>query len=207
LKYNRAKPKTFVVDYYPAVKSAKEKKVDINYIILHRGNKKVVENLIANGVDFIVLKKDTLVDVICQKVESINFSRQPYEGHFVHHNFQMTYLPIQELFFEGNIIIDINQYARNYILESFISESPGSFFRWNYFDAFLQQKEHFSGYLFEETALQLLTELPELAKTFELKKREDTDFANNSYAQLNWIYTNSRYYEKEHMRLPVFFVK
>jgi len=207
LKYNREKPMTFIVDYYPTLKPTQERKIDFNYILLHKGNKKVLENLAANGVVFIEIKKDTLIDVVCQKVESINFARQPYEGHFVHSDYNVELKPIQELFFAGDIIIDINQYARNYLLEAFVSESPGSFFRWNYFDAFLQQKEHFSGYLFEETALQLLAESPELTKTFETKKREDTDFKNNSYTQLNWIYTNSRYYEKEHMRLPVFFAK
>ena len=39
---------------------------------------------------------------------------------------------------------------------------------------------------------------------FEQKKKDDKEFAANSWAMLYYIYTNSKYYEKTHNRYPIF---
>jgi hypothetical protein len=66
------------------------------------------------------------------------------------------------------------------------------------------QKEYFSDYLFEDTAIEVLKENSVLRKAFEAKKKEDSTFAKDGPAQLDFIYRNSKYYETTHMRLPVF---
>ena len=65
------------------------------------------------------------------------------------------------------------------------------------------QKEYFSSYVFEETALELLEADPSLAKAFQAKKEADPTFAKNARAQLDFIYKRSPYYEKTHQRYPV----
>ncbi|HET8753243.1 MAG TPA: hypothetical protein VFM59_02700, partial [Salinimicrobium sp.] len=77
-------------------------------------------------------------------------------------------------------------------------------FNWNFFDSVLQQKEHFSPYVFEEVAEEILEDYPEIEDEFLAKKEEDTEFNQNWYAQLEWIYKKSEYYEKTHLRYPVF---
>ena len=39
---------------------------------------------------------------------------------------------------------------------------------------------------------------------FKLKKEQEIDFAKNAQAQLNWIYKQSKHYEKEHMIYPIY---
>lgn len=39
---------------------------------------------------------------------------------------------------------------------------------------------------------------------FETKKSTDTAFANNCYAQLDWICMYIDHYEKAHMKYPVY---
>ena len=78
-----------------------------------------------------------------------------------------------------------------------------SYLRWNFFDIIFQQKEHFSAYVFEETAAALLAEDEDLKQRFQTWKTANPKLAKNNYACLSFIYQNSPYYEKEHLRYPV----
>ena len=71
----------------------------------------------------------------------------------------------------------------------------------------MQQKEHFSPYVWEDNAIELLDNNPDLKAEFESKKETDKTFANNWYAQLNWIYKQSHHYEKAHLQYPVYRIK
>ena len=66
------------------------------------------------------------------------------------------------------------------------------------------QSRHYGAYVFEDKAAAILEENPVLRQELELKKRQDEDFNKNASAQLEWVYTHSSHYEKEHNRLPVF---
>ena len=82
-----------------------------------------------------------------------------------------------------------------------------SFFNWNFFDTILQQKEGFSPYVWEDKAKALLVQYPKLQVDFNLKKTYDKDFANNWYAQLEWIHKQSDFYEKAHLQYPIYRVE
>jgi len=89
-------------------------------------------------------------------------------------------------------------------LETLEPQAVDSFFSWNFFDTILQQKEGFSPYVWEDKAVEMLEQQPQLKKAFELKKSENTDFANNWYAQLDWLHKQSVHYEKAHLAYPVY---
>ncbi|MNR12092.1 hypothetical protein D3C85_1284280 [compost metagenome] len=78
-----------------------------------------------------------------------------------------------------------------------------SFFNWNFFDAILGMKEHFSAYVFEDTAAELLKKDPGLREKLEKEKAAKPEMAKDAAAQLNFIYKNSDYYEKTHTRYPI----
>src|SRR5690606_15062690 len=94
--------------------------------------------------------------------------------------------------------------ARRYLVETLEPNAPDAFFAWNFFDAVLQQKEHFSDYIFEDEAAKMLERDAELRKKQEVRKKADPAFAKDGRSQLDFIYRNSPYYEPEHMRYPVF---
>jgi hypothetical protein len=79
-----------------------------------------------------------------------------------------------------------------------------SFFKWNFFDTILQAKEHYSAYVFEDLASDLLKKSPELKAKLDEKRTADPEFAKDGNAQLDFVYKNSDYAEKEYMRYPVF---
>ena len=96
------------------------------------------------------------------------------------------------------------QKAVKYLLETLEPEAVDSFFNWNFFDSILQQKEGYSEYVFEDTAAQLLKDNPSLKTELETKINNDSAFAKNSEAQLDWVYKHSKFYEKEHLQYPVY---
>ena len=97
-----------------------------------------------------------------------------------------------------------SQSGIRYLLETLEPTAPDSFFCWNFFDTILQQKEGFSPYVFEDTAKQILDNNSKLRAEFEAKKESEERFADNWYAQLNWLFERSNSYEKAHMQYPIY---
>ena len=101
-------------------------------------------------------------------------------------------------------MVPVNQWVNRYIVETLEPEGVDSFFAWNFFDTILQRKEGFSSYVFEDEAKQILEDNPDLQSQLEQMQASDPEFANDSQAQLNFIYKNSPHYEKAHLRYPIY---
>ena len=105
---------------------------------------------------------------------------------------------------EGDLLISTHQPNRRFIVSVLEPEMPDSYFAWNFFDSYVQQKEYFSSYVFEDKAVEILANDEELRFWFEKKKQEDAEFAKSSWAQLYFIYQHSEFYEPTHNCLPIF---
>ena len=147
---------------------------------------------------------DTLIEVTAKYVSYYETLETPYEGHFLHKNTGVVEREEQIQFYAGDVLVSTEQVARRYLANTLDPQSEDSFFNWNFFDSVLNQKEYFSSYLFEKTAAEILERDNMLRRTLELKKRKDPSFADDARAQLKFVYENSKYYEKGHLRLPVF---
>src|SRR5690606_22531787 len=100
-------------------------------------------------------------------------------------------------------IIPLNQSAKRFLIEVLEPGATDSYFNWNFFDEILQQKEWFSGYVFEDDAVQILKN-DSMKRAFQEFLESDSSARNNSFAQLYWLYKHSAHYEKEHMQYPVY---
>jgi hypothetical protein len=70
-----------------------------------------------------------------------------------------------------------------------------------------RSKESYSDYRWEDIAADVLQKDPVLQQKLTAKKGAEPDFAKNAGAILNYIYKNSVFYEKAHMRYPVYSAK
>ncbi len=202
-RYNREKPKTTpinIYDYWVPGEVVEKPR----FYFLHAGQHQVVELLQQNGVMIERLQKDTLISCSVNYVSNVKSNTSPYEGHFNHLEFDLESHSVTELFHAGDWMIDVSTQPYQYVFEVLEPQCEGSFFRWNFLDSYLQQKEWFSTYIFEEKAIVFLEENPEIKAELIKKRAEDEAFAKNHFAQLYWIYRKSPYYEKEHMRIPLF---
>jgi len=203
LFYDRTKPFTKLTEYYRHYKISDSIKIPQAYI-LKNGWWKVKELLAINNVAFTQFEKDTVLTVTAQHIHSFDTKKQPYEGHYMHYNTKTIHSEHRIKFSKGDLYIQTNQHAARYIMEVLEPQAPDSFFNWNFFDAILQQKEHFSPYVFEDYALEFIEQNPQIKKELENKIAADPVFAKSSYDQLDFIYKRSPLYEKSHLLIPVF---
>jgi hypothetical protein len=203
LYYDRSKPYKKDVPYIKEFKSQKEVVIPSAYII-PRGYWNIIELLKNNNISFSPLKNDTIIEVESYKIADFKTVPSAYEGHYAHRNTTVTSRIVKTAFAKGDYIVPTNQKGVKYLLEAFEPEGVDSFFNWNFFDAILQQKEHYSEYIFEDTAAKLLNDNPQLKAELETKKQNDPEFAKNPEAQLDWIYKHSVYYEKANLQYPVY---
>ena len=172
------------------------------YYILPQGWKEVIERLEINGVEFYTFSKDTTLEVEVDYIDDFAGSAQPYNGHYFHSKVT-TLTEIQNIkYYAGDIIIPVRQKKIKYILEMLEPKAMDSFFRWNFFDSVLDQREYFSTYGFEENALKYLDDHPDFKKEFMEKRSSDNEFAKDHRAQLAYIYNNTEWAEKTYKRYP-----
>ena len=206
LKYDRTKPFTKDVVYKNYFKPTLEVTIPSAYVI-PQGWWNVIDLLKLNKVEMTQFKNDTTLTVESYKIDNYNTRNQAYEGHYQHYSTKVISTQKEVTFNKGDYYIKTNQPAFRYLLETLEPQAPDSFFNWNFFDTILQQKEGFSPYVWEDMALQLLENNTDLKTAFEAKKQSEEAFANNWYAQLDWIHQQSEYYEKAHLQYPVYRVK
>lgn len=206
LKYDRSKPFTKEVMYQNYFTPSIEVEVPSAYII-PKGWHKVIDLLKLNDIEMTVLENDSTMTVESYRIADYKTRTRAYEGHYPHYNTNVTSTTQTLIFKKGDYLINTAQDGFRYLIETLEPQAPDSFFNWNFFDTILQQKEHFSPYVFEDTAKQFLESDAVLKAEFETKKAEDNSFKNNWYAQLNWIYQHSNHYEKAHMQYPVYRLK
>ena len=206
LKYDRSKPFTKEVKYRNYFRPTSEVTVPKAYVIPQSWHN-VIELLKLNQVQFKTLEKDTLLTVESYKIDDYKTRSSAYEGHYLHYNTKVKTKEETIAFRQGDLWIDTDQFALRYLLETLEPTAPDSFFNWNFFDTILQQKEGFSPYVWEDKAKQVLRANPKLQIEYNIMLSYDEEFANNWYAQLDWIHKKSMHYEKAHLQYPVYRVK
>ncbi len=203
LFYDVNQPFTKTIPYYNTFVSAAEVQIPLGYAI-PQGWHQVIERLKLNQVPFKKLTSDSAINVEAYRIEKFNTSSSPYEGHYPHNRVEVSKKKKTIDLRAGDYIFFVDQATGRYLVETLEPEAPDSFFNWNFFDTILQQKEYFSPYVFEDVAKELLESNDALRTAFEKKKAEDKEFANSWYAQLDYIYKNSPYYESAHLQYPVY---
>ncbi|WP_111685456.1 M14 family metallopeptidase [Winogradskyella tangerina] len=203
LKYDRSKPFTKDVEYKNYFIPSSEVEVPKAYII-PQGWHNVIDMLKLNNVQISTFEKDTVLTVESYKIDDYKTRSSAYEGHYQHYNTKVKSTVETLTFRKGDHLIVTDQKAFRYLLETLEPAAPDSFFNWNFFDTILQQKEGFSPYVWEDKAKQVLRANPKLQIEYNIMISYDEDFANNWYAQLEWIHKKSMHYEKAHLQYPVY---
>ncbi len=200
--YDTSKPYTDSIKYFEYWIPSEKVKVP-EYYILPQGYLEIIQKLDLLGVKYSTLKTDSVISVSVDYIDDYSSSPHPANGHY-YHNKVTTHSEIQQIqYYKGDLVIPVRQERIRYLLEMFEPKAEDSFFRWNFFDNILDQREYFSSYGFEENALKYLEEHPDLKKKLEAKRAEDPAFAKDHRAQMAFIYNNSEWLEKTWKRYPV----
>lgn len=202
LFYDRNKPYTKSIKEWNKFDASITVQKPVAYIIPKAWDR-VIALLKLNNVVLKELKADSKIKVESYYIGDFKTGTRPYEGHYLHSAVKLISTQQELQYYAGDYIVYVNQPTNRYIVETLEPQATDSFFNWNFFDSILDMKEHFSAYVFEDTATELLKNNPALKAKLEEKKASDPDFAKNGSAQLDFVYKNSDYYEKTHNRYPV----
>lgn len=203
LFYDRTKPYNRNIPHYKTY-SAKDTSFIPRFYVVGSQCTDVIKRLQINNVQMQVVSKDSTSIGSYAYVKNYVSPKKPYEGHFIHSEVECDSESKARIKIKkGDILVPTNQPNRQFILSVLETEAEDSYFNWNFFDSYLQQKEYFSAYVFEDKAKQILDENPQLKVEFENKKAEDESFRNSSRDQLYYIYRNSVFFEPTVNRLPI----
>lgn len=204
LKYHSDRPYQKWIPLRNAYTSADSLEIP-DYFVVGSQCQDVIALLKLNAIEYKTIKKSVVLGVKGQKINEFESIGKPYEGHFYHSKVDVDIIADTISLKQGDIIISTKQKGRQFLLSTLLPQAEDSYFRWNYFDSYLQQKEYFSAYVFEDRAIEILEQNPELKDALETLKLEDESFRNSPSKQLEFIYKNSPHYENSHNILPIYF--
>lgn len=202
LYYDRSSPFEKEISVWDKFVPQTEVEKPVAYII-PQAWQKVISLLKLNGVEMKQLRSDSSLDLDMYYISDYKTAARPYEGHYIHSSVKLDTRKQKVNFYSGDFVVYANQAQNRYIVETLEPQGVDSFFAWNFFDAVLGQKEHFSAYVFEDEAAAMLKSDPGLRKQLDEEKLKNPELAKSASAQLNWVYQHSDYYEKTHLRYPV----
>ncbi|GAA4732886.1 M14 family metallopeptidase [Flavisolibacter ginsenosidimutans] len=203
LYYDRSKPYEKKIPFYNTYVDTLQVQKPLAYVI-PQGWWKVIERLQANGIQMKRLSKDTVIEVESYRIENYTSGLRPYEGHHLNRDINVSKEVKNVSFRKGDYYIPTSQRGTRFLIETLEPQGEDSYFAWNFFDPVLGQKEGFSDYAFEDIAATFLQTHPDVKQKLEERKKSDAAFAKSAYAQLDFVYRNSPYYEPVHNQYPVF---
>ncbi len=198
IKFNRYIP------YYREYRATGQIEVPDSYYV-GRQERDVIKRLKANKVEMEKLQSDTVMELGVFEVVDYKPSEKPYEGHFRLKDIKIKRSVREVKLKKGDYHIKTNQFASSFIHAVLQPESEDSYLSWNFFDSYLQQKEHFSSYVFIDKIEEILLKDSELQQSYKRRIKNDKSFRESEWEQLYFIYKHSPYYEKSVNILPIYF--
>jgi hypothetical protein len=166
----------------------------------------VVDRLKVNNIEFQTLFSDSVIKVTAQKIVDFKSGSSPYEHHFLHTQTKVEWIEKEYMLKSGDILINAKQKNAFFLQSVLFPQAEDSYFSWNFFDSYMDEKEYFSPYVFEDVAEKLLTEHPQWRIELEARKVADPEFAKSQWEQLYFIYQKSPYFEPTYRIIPVYLV-
>jgi hypothetical protein len=203
LFYDRSKPYQKMIPYFNRYNSKDSVRVPDFYIVGGQ-EKEVIRRLEMNRIEFRKILKDSLIDVQSFVVSNFKSFDKPYEGHFKHKEMSYELKDLKYQLKSGDLILPTKQNSAMFIHSVLQPKSEDSYFTWNFFDSYLQEKEYFSNYVFIDKIQEILDSDSKLKEEYIRKKNDDESFRNSEWQQLYFIYSKSSYFEPSFMRLPIF---
>jgi hypothetical protein len=203
LYYDRSKSFQKYIPHFKKYKPMNKYAIP-RYFVIGGQEKESISRLQANNITFYTMQSDSVIKASSYRINSFKSLPKPYEGHFKHNSILFDKFQVNLSLKPGDVIIPTKQRGRNFILSAIVPDAEDSFFSWNFYDSYLQQKEYFSSYVFIDQVKFILDSNPKLKQEFEKKKKESESFRNSEWDQLYFIYKNSQYFEKSFMVLPIY---
>ncbi|RYY19197.1 MAG: hypothetical protein EOO36_06320 [Cytophagaceae bacterium] len=217
LYYDRARPYTRPVAFFNDARPTASASAPAAYAIPAAWGE-VLATLRRNGVVLQQLAEPLAGTSETYAIEDYQTTPRPYEGHYLHSQVKLGFrtqaspLVRRGLHLQERTTLPAGTYlavlaeqgpAARYLVEALEPQATDSFFAWGFFDSILQQKEHYSDYVFEDLAADFLLKNPAVRQQLEDAKQADPALAASGPRQLDWVYQHAPYAEPGYRRYPV----
>ncbi len=200
-QYHPDQPETYLLPYFNDQHPSATVQLPEAYIIPPEWQE-VIERLDVHGIDYFVLKRPQSVLIRSYRFMDPEWNNTPYEGRFPSQAKKEVIEEIRE-FPTGSVIIQMDQRNARVIAHILEPDAPDSYFYWGFFNAIFEQKEYAESYVMEKMAREMLADDPSLMEEFEQMKSENPEIASNFWAQLNWFYSKTPYWDQKKNVYPV----
>ena len=188
--YDHDKPFTATIPFYNDFKPVLTVEKP-EYYILPQAWSEVVERMKINRVHMERLSVDTTLTVTAYYIEDLQWARRPNNGHFFHDEFKVREEVQNIKYYEGDYIIPVNQSCNQFIVNQLEPLGMDSYFRWNFFDNCLEDREWFyPNAILEKKMVDYMEKHPEVRKMLDEAILGNPEMANSRNAQMYFIYQN-----------------
>ena len=174
------------------------------YYLVPQAWSEVIDRMKMNGIGMKRLPKDTVLTVEVYYIDSLVWANERENGHCFHDKFT-TRREIQTIpYYAGDYLVPVNQESNYYIVNQLEPEGPDSFFRWNFFDQCLEDREWFSPHpVLEDRIAKFLDETPACRKMLDDAITANPAMKKDRAAQMYFVYMQCGLYNKWFNRYPV----
>ena len=204
LAYDRSRPwERDIAHYHHAVVTDRVEAM-AGYLI-PQAWREAIERLAWNGVVLQRLVADETLAARVHRIERVSTRPVPYEGCSFHDEVELSTHEETITARAGDVWVSLDQPLARFAVETLEPLAHDSWFRWGFFDSVLERKEHYSDYVFEDTAEAMLRDEPGLRARFDAWATEDPSRLDDAARVLDFIYHHGRRQaEPEWRRYPVF---
>ncbi len=195
-------PYTFTLDWYR--ENVPERLVILPeaYIIPAEWSE-VIHRLALHGIEMEQLRRDSTLEVSLYRFSEVRFGSLPNEGRMRVENFKVEEFRKTVTYPPGSVVINIKQQGARIIAHALEPGSPDSFLQWGYFNAIFEQKEYGESYVMEKMFREMISQNPALSDEFKVFSETLLDGPSKMWAQYNWIFSRTPYYDTTKDVYPV----
>ena len=201
-QYHKGENKTFRLPWYRYPEASEEVMLPEAYVIPVQWNK-VINRLQMHGIQMDTLPEETTLPTETYYFTDVKWRNSPYEGRMTIDDFTLHSRKDSTTFPKGSVIIPMNQSNARLIAWMLEPESADSFLQWGFFNAVFEQKEYAETYVMEVKARRMLENDPELREAFDAFLSDNPGVKNSSWAQLNWFYKRTKWWDEKKNVYPV----
>jgi len=165
--------------------------------------KSVQEVIKAHGIYYFITSEKHNINIDTYKFSHQKWADYSFEGHQNILSFETVVQHINQDFEAGAMVVPVSQRALKVLVYLLEPKADNSLVSWGYFNSIMERKEYAETYVMEKMAREMIKENPGLLEDFLKWKNENPQFANNQYAQTNWFYRRTAYWDKKKDVYPV----
>lgn len=163
----------------------------------------VIKRLELHGILLERQSEARTIDVEQLRIEEWTLGEAPFEGRVRVTPEQIELERTSVTFPEGSYRVPLDQPLGTLAMLLLEPEAEDSLFQWGFFHPILQRTEYAEAYAMEPLARRMLAADADLARAFKQRLEEDTEFADDPRARLDWFYRRSPFYDRQHELYPV----